>query len=149
MKRLNQLIGKKGVAAVEFAIILPVLALLAFGLCEFGLIFYDTQVIINGSREGARAGIVRDGSFISVGAVKQVVKDYCNQRLIDFSGTTLTDGDIVLNPDTDALRMAADFGDNFSVEVTYNYNFLVPSLFGLGAQTPIKHITLMKMERIP
>ena len=77
------------------------------------------------------------------------MKDYCNQRLIDFGDTTLTDGDIVLYPSTDALRMAAAFADDFSVTVTYNYHFLVPSLFGLGTQTAIEHLTLMKMERIP
>ena len=57
MKRLNQLIGQKGVAAVEFAIVLPFLVLLVFGTIEFGLMFYNKQVITNASREGARAGI--------------------------------------------------------------------------------------------
>src|ERR1700758_4127008 len=47
-----------GVAAVEFAIVLPVLLLIIFAIVELGIALYDKAVITNASREGARAGIV-------------------------------------------------------------------------------------------
>ena len=49
MLRHNQ----KGAALIEFAIVLPLLLLLVFGAIEFGLLFYNKQVITNASREGA------------------------------------------------------------------------------------------------
>jgi Flp pilus assembly protein TadG len=49
---------ENGAAAVEFAILLPLLAGLVFGIIEFGLLLYNQQVITNASREGARAAIM-------------------------------------------------------------------------------------------
>lgn len=142
--------NQKGVASIEFAIVLPLLALIAFGSCEFGLLLYNKQVIVNASREGARAGIVRDSIYIlNDVALKKLVKDYCDQRLIDFNGTNLTDADIILNPATKAARETAAFGSDFSVKVTYNYNFALPSLFGLGMTKAVEHLALMKLEQIP
>ena len=57
MKMLNKNIDQKGVAAVEFAIVLPFLVLLICGTIEFGLMFYNKQVITNASREGVRSMI--------------------------------------------------------------------------------------------
>lgn len=153
MQKMNYKIiqlNQKGVAALEFAIVAPLLSLIAFGIIEFGMLIHNKQVIINASREGARAGIVRDSTyFLSESALKQLVKDYCTQRLIDFGGTTLTDSDIVLNPPTDSARMAAAIGSDFTVNMSYNYKFLAPSLLGMGSTTTISNLALMKMEAIP
>ena len=50
--------NQRGASAVEFALILPILICVLFGIVEFGLLMYDKAVITNASREGARAGIV-------------------------------------------------------------------------------------------
>ena len=149
MKISKLLKNQDGAAAVESAIVIPLLVLIAFGICEFGLLCYNKQVIINACREGARAGIVRDSDFLDETALKKLVRDYCDQRLIDFGGTELTDADIKLNPTSDIARMSADFGDDFSVQITYNYTFAVPALFGLGTIKSISSLALMKMEAIP
>jgi hypothetical protein len=59
MKRANNqkaLAGhrQKGSVAVEFAIMLPLLALLLLGIMEVGSILRDYQVLQNSAREGAR-----------------------------------------------------------------------------------------------
>ena len=56
---------QRGGAAVEFAIVLPVLVLLIFGMIEFSTLLYDKGVITNASREGARAGIVYSPTGVS------------------------------------------------------------------------------------
>lgn len=43
-----------GAAAVEMALVLPVLVLLAYGVIEFGIIFSQDLGMGNGAREGAR-----------------------------------------------------------------------------------------------
>jgi hypothetical protein len=48
--------GEHGSVAVEFAIILPVLLLLVFGIIDFGHAYYMRHIMSDASREGARYG---------------------------------------------------------------------------------------------
>jgi Flp pilus assembly protein TadG len=60
--------GDRGASLVEFAIVLPVLALLLFGVIEFGLTLNDYQSVRQGAREGARNAVVEDfGAVTSCG----------------------------------------------------------------------------------
>ena len=56
--RLRQLLrrsrGQEGAAAVEFAIVLPILVLLVLGALDMGHMYYIDHLITNASREGAR-----------------------------------------------------------------------------------------------
>ncbi len=47
-----------GAAAVEFALILPVLLVLIFGIIDYGLFFFDSIGLRQGSREAARQAVV-------------------------------------------------------------------------------------------
>ncbi len=85
---------QNGVAALEFAIVLPVLAVILFGILDFALLFYNKQVLTNASREGARAAIVVDnrgtdpdtidGSDLTF--LQDIIKDYCQNHLINLGG---------------------------------------------------------------
>ena len=59
--RLRQLLrrgrGQEGAAAVEFALILPILVLLILGGMDLGHMYYIEHLITNASREGARYGV--------------------------------------------------------------------------------------------
>jgi hypothetical protein len=59
--RLRQLLrrgrGQEGAAAVEFAILLPLLLLLLAGLIDFGWLFYWNHTVTNASRAGARYAV--------------------------------------------------------------------------------------------
>ena len=48
--------GQEGAAAVEFALILPILLLLIAGIIDFGHYWYLGHVLSDASREGARYG---------------------------------------------------------------------------------------------
>jgi Flp pilus assembly protein TadG len=52
----------RGAAAVEFALVLPLLMLLVLGCVDWGYYFYIDQLVTNGAREGARAGAVADAA---------------------------------------------------------------------------------------
>lgn len=131
---------QKGVAAVEFAIILPVLILLIFGIIEFSLLLYDKQVITNASREGARAGIVWKEDRIPDGEIMDIVDNYCSNYLITFGATT--------PPATTVARTGLSAGDNLTVTVTYDYDFLVIPNFiaSLAGGKTLSAVTIMRME---
>ena len=107
---------KRGAAAVEFAIILPLLLVLLFGIIEFSIMFYDKAVITNASREGARAGIVFDNPRISAAQIQSVVQDYAENRLLTF-GTP----DLKIQSPT----ICSASGDELMVTVSYKYEFLI------------------------
>jgi hypothetical protein len=54
MKRIGRNRGEDGAAAVEFAIVLPVLILLVFGIVEFGFVFNRWITMTHSAREGVR-----------------------------------------------------------------------------------------------
>lgn len=54
MMRLQSRAGERGAAAIEFALILPILVVLVFGVIEFGRVFNAQISITNAAREGAR-----------------------------------------------------------------------------------------------
>lgn len=59
MKRVFRHSGREeGAAAVEFALISGVLAMLLFGMLQFGLAFFEIQNLRAAAREGSRIGAV-------------------------------------------------------------------------------------------
>jgi len=164
--------NQRGAALVEFAIVLPLLLVLIFGMVEFGLVLFNKQVITNASREGARAGIVSAVSRLSHDDIVQIVEKYVADNLITFSDdkdpvvetsraqytgdvNTYTDsyGSFVIF--TGSGAPAAKFRDILRVEVTFDYEFLVIGQLlsilpgggdnGWGTLT-LEAVTLMKYE---
>lgn len=139
MKKMLNIKGQRGAAAIEFAIVLPVLVLLLFGTTEFGLLLYNQQVITNASREGARAGIVAQAPRVTPQAISAVVTNYCGGRLITFGN------DATAGPYVSVSSTGTSFQDDLTVLVTYNYDFLVLSNLGFGQQV-LRGQTVMKYE---
>jgi Flp pilus assembly protein TadG len=71
MRIRQRLRREDGAAAVEFALIVGVLAMLIFGMLQFGVAFFQLQNLRAAAREGARVGAV--GGTVS--QVKQRVSD--------------------------------------------------------------------------
>ncbi|MDL1962789.1 MAG: pilus assembly protein [Deltaproteobacteria bacterium] len=127
--------NNKGVAAVELALCLPILILLVCGSIEFGLLFYNRQVITNASREGARAGIVAETGTADI---IQIVRNYCNGKLINLNGAN--------GLQADAVTVSAPDGDNDrTVTVTYVYDFLFGGILDFTDIT-LSAQTIMRME---
>lgn len=118
--------------------------MLLFGIIEFGIILYDKAMITNASREGARAGIV----FVSgetVAEFNQKISDavdkYCSGHLITFSEDSTTH-------DTIPQTTKPGSGDDLTVTVTYQYDFLVLPNFvaGIVGNINLAAQTIMRME---
>lgn len=128
---------ERGAALVEFAIVLPFLLLLVIGLVEFGLLFYNQQVLTNSSREAARAGI----AHLTENEIKDIAVQYCNDRLITFG--------VQQNLDTADVLVDGELGsypDILKVTINYGYTFLFPKLIGLGTGLQLKAETFMNTE---
>ncbi len=141
-KMIKKLRCQKGVAAIEFAIVLPLLMIILFGIIEFGLLLYDKQVITNASREGARIGI--SDVVVSDAEIEAVVDNYVANNLITFGTPTPP----VTTIDPPGNRTGMVFGEDVTVTVTYNYDFLMLPNFVAdfaGVKT-LATTTVMKMQ---
>lgn len=134
--------NQKGAAAVEFAIIFPLLMVLAFGIIEFSVLLYNKAMITNASREGARSGIVFADPRVSNTDITNVIHQYCSNSLITFGSANV--------PIVTISRSGAgtEPGDNLTVSVQYHYDFLVlPNLIeNLMTGLDLNATTVMRME---
>ena len=137
-----QLKDQKGAAFIEFTIIFPLLMMLVFGIVEFGLILYNQQIITNASREGARAGIVARDPRLDKAGIEAVVDNYAQNRLISFGSSSAMPTTSINNAG------GTSFGNDLSVTVSYDYEFLVLPKF-VESLTGDIHLTarsVMKYE---
>jgi Flp pilus assembly protein TadG len=150
----NALKNQRGASAVEFAILLPLLALLIFGVIEFGILFYNQQVLTNASREGARAAIVGTClNRLDDSRIAQIVNDYCRyssagnivDRLVTFAAAKQLPSTSV-TPNPRGCGSGVGLGTDLTVTVTYDYAFLAPGILGLGTKKTLTATTVMKME---
>jgi len=128
--------NRRGAAAVEFAVVSPVLFLLIFGMIEFGRMVMVQQVITNAAREGARKGVL-DGSTNS--DVTTVVSNYLTSANITGATTTVTP----TNPSN------ATYGGTVTVSVSVPYSSVswLPHNFWLGSKT-LTATSVMRRESV-
>jgi len=118
---MRQQTSQSGSVAVEFALVLPLLLIIVFGIVEYSIALYDKTIITNASREAARAGIVLRSPKFSSDEIKKVATDYCTSNLITFGAATSPTVDITSSG-------GAAFGTPLTVTVAYVYQGL-----GLGS----------------
>ena len=142
---MNSLKNEKGGSLIEFTLISWVLFLVLFGIIEFGLIMYNQAVITNASREGARYGIVSRTPRYT----RDQIIAHVNER---YSDRPVTFGDRIFTVDP-TLPGSPIFGQDLTVEVTWQYDFLLlPNLsnrFSSGALAgflTLRARTVMKYE---
>ena len=137
MMKIRKIIrNQRGGSAVELAIVLFVLLLIVFGIIEFGLIFYNKNVITNASREGARFGIVSRIPRYTADEVAQVIYNYCQGRLYPQNGT--------LPAVSVSAPSGTGFGTDLEVSVSWPYDFIFLPDYLLGK--PLYAKTVMKYE---
>jgi len=117
---MRSIFNEKGAAAVEFAIVLPILVMIIFGLIIFGFIFHDFLEITHAAREGVR--------WASLEEHYDVVYDRAKKSApgIDWNEVSLDMTDIDGNNISQA--MISDQGDPITVTVTYNLPAIVTDL---------------------
>lgn len=56
---------RRGAAALEFALVLPLLLVLVLGAIDWGYYFFVEQVVVNAAREGARVGTLQSNATLA------------------------------------------------------------------------------------
>lgn len=139
---MKEIKNQNGAAAVEFAIVFPILLVLVFGIIEFSIMLYNKAMITNASREGARTGIVFAIPRVSDTDITSVINTYCSNSLITF-GDQNTPVVAISRSGT-----GSEAGDILTVSVSYHYDYLVlPNLIeSLISGMDLTATTVMRME---
>lgn len=110
-----------GVAAVEFALVLPLLLLLILSLIDFGRLFFVQISITSASREGARYS-----SLYSNGApTPQNVADLVNASSSGVANLSQLSSNATLNV-TQTPCSTITLNENTTVDVSTNFKWLLP-----------------------
>jgi Flp pilus assembly protein TadG len=75
--------SRKGVAALEFAVVAPICFLIIFGMVEFGRMVMIQQCVTNASRAGCRRATLATTTDVS--QVQTVVENYLKTAIPDDS----------------------------------------------------------------
>ena len=139
-----------GQAATEFALVVPLILLLFFGIFDLGRAVYDLATITNAAREGARNGsiyiydaslskaqndlarneLIRSSVLASMNLLTKSAPQFSTSGTWSQSGQTYTTGDLVVSyvlpsgvSDTDAR-----VGQQITVRATYHQDLVIPMI---------------------
>ena len=104
-KRLS-LKSEKGQATTEFAIVLPIFAVLLFGVIQFGITFKNYLSLTDAVRAGARKAAVSRNSSSPVGDTRTAVRN----AAADLDASKLPDPEVISTwkPGTD-VKVTAEY----------------------------------------
>src|SRR5688572_33108119 len=77
---------RDGIAAVEFAVVIPVFLLLVIGIIELGRAVMVQQILTTASREGARRAVLERATTTEV---TTIVRDYLSKCGIKGAAATI------------------------------------------------------------
>lgn len=134
MPNHHQMAGKtfqRGIALLELVVVLPVLMVMLFAIIELGMIWYDSAILTNTSREAARtivyahkAADTVNNMTTSATTVKQKV---CDPLVVNFTPNALCG--VTVSTFTSTINSITQTG--VTVDATLTFTTLV-----LGKLTP-------------
>jgi Flp pilus assembly protein TadG len=123
---------RDGAAAVEFAVVVPVLIILVFGMIEFSRLMMVEQVLDNAAREGCRRAVLNTATTSDVNTV---VTNYLNNSGI--SGESIT-----VSPDPSTA--SAGTAITVTVSVPFSSVSWLPHPMFLGGATLTASVVMCK-----
>lgn len=116
LPRLAWLRDIRGTSALEFALVAPIFFLAMFGTVDFGRAMWAYSTIESAATEGARYAAIRGSNKLFPATASQV-KSFVVSRAyaLDVNTNQVT---VAWNPDNDP-------GSQVTVQVAYNFSFLM------------------------
>jgi Flp pilus assembly protein TadG len=154
---------RRGVTVVEMAFVLSIALLFLFGILEYGRYLMVLHTTNNAAREGARYAVVHTGDGTTLSQVTAVVNDKMagvdaqiqgynvNVFSADPSGIYNSGtGTAIYPPNIQPLAgsswNSASFGSPIVVQITGNYQPILPSFLFMGNTVPIQVSAMMNSE---
>jgi len=143
----------KGVAIVEFIIVLPICLILIMATAEFGRVFMQYNTLTKSVRDGVRYvatnALVGSTGVVGInGAVRAQT-----QNLVVYGNTAGTGSAILPGLTTGAVTVASPGGSRVSVSVTYPYGAIfvfIPGFFyGVDTSTSYNLQAAVTMRALP
>ncbi len=128
-----------GQSLVEFALIVPVFLMIAFGTIDFGLAFDASITVSNAAREGARVGVTTPTTAAITARVREVAGRLNDSNLTVTVACKTSSGGACSGGMSGAVS-----GTTVAVTVGYRYPMLTPIAF--GTVIPISSTALMRVE---
>lgn len=130
----------KGAAAVEFALVVPVLIALVFGMIDLGFAINRYTVINNATREGVRAASLSQSSS----EIEQAIED----SLADLKGKVTVRVTCVDPKGTDCAGWDGrhESGGTAVVKVTYQHAWLTPVGKAISDELELSKTSRMRIE---
>lgn len=125
--------SERGAALVEFAVVMPLLILLLFGIMEAGWFFAQQVEVRNAAREGARIAAVSAPDITGDGAftLTDVIARTCDTLDLSSGSVQIT-----------TTASGAEVGDTATIQVTSTYDSLTslldPIFGGLTIDTDVE-----------
>jgi Flp pilus assembly protein TadG len=104
----------RGVVAVEFAFILPILLTILLGVVETGFALYDRALLTHASREAARAGVLLRAERLTEDEIASLALERLSGRLVSFGALSEPVVSVVRPPDPKTF-------DTLSVAIEYRF----------------------------
>jgi Flp pilus assembly protein TadG len=151
-KRRRSQRNRRGGAAVEAALVLPMIVMFLFGVLEYGRYIMTLQVMTNAAREGARFALAHTQP-VTVGGTTygnstSDVSSVVNKAL---AGQALQGQNVQIYA-SDSLGNNigswnnAEAGDLVCVRITGNYKSVITSLLHLSPTIPVSVQAAMRSE---
>jgi Flp pilus assembly protein TadG len=132
---------RRGTAAVEFALAIPVLMLLAIGCCDMGRALADYVAVSNAARVGAEYGATHAYSTYTYSSWQSLVVQSAQQEMQGSSGIDPTQLTVTVATVPESANL-------YLVTVTVTYPFsLITAWPGMPAQFNLSHSVTMQRYR--
>ncbi|WP_098461672.1 TadE/TadG family type IV pilus assembly protein [Propionicimonas paludicola] len=135
--------SERGAAAVEFALVLPVLIVMIFGMVDMGMAINAQAIVGNAAREGARAASF---SGADTTATNNAISRASASLIGTAPTTNITCQTMVSGTPTAIACSSVSPGDSVQVKVSYTYKWITPGVLGLPGQSVIVATSQMRIE---
>jgi Flp pilus assembly protein TadG len=135
---------RRGGVVVETAVALPILLFMMFALLDYGKMVMTVQLLNNAAREGARLAVVNTNSMTTSQIVSQVQYYLAGQNLSGMS-VTVYQVDPASGNNLGSWN-STTLGGSIAVQITGNYQPLLPTFSQLPTTIPVTATAMMTCE---
>jgi Flp pilus assembly protein TadG len=133
MTMLKRIENQRGVASLEFVLILPILLFVLFASVELSRAWFTMNLLTTAAREAARAGVVADPANVQADATA---------RLNALLGAGTWSGTITCNPPP----CATGTDSRVQVNVSLQFTTVLPNLLPMLSSITLQQTASMRYE---